>query len=135
MTLPQDGPSRGLPLGVGAVEYTLLLETKSNPTIVAADVVTAFTTLSGLSPGGTWDPLGEVLRVCNSWKIVLNQDHPCCLDKLPLPQKICHSSPAGTTNEPRGRAHSSRSFLKLTWQLLERQDGRSVVSQPSPSTQ
>jgi hypothetical protein len=50
VTLPQDGPSRGLPPGVGAVEYTLLPETKSDPTIVA-DVITAFTTLSGLSPG------------------------------------------------------------------------------------
>jgi hypothetical protein len=50
VTLLQDGPSRGLPPGVGAVEYTLLPETKSDPTIVA-DVVTTFTTLSGLSPG------------------------------------------------------------------------------------
>lgn len=50
VTLPIDGPTRGLPPGIGAVEYSLLPETKSDPTTVA-DVVTAFTTMSGLSPG------------------------------------------------------------------------------------
>jgi hypothetical protein len=50
VTLPVDGATRGLPPGVGAVEFSLLPETKSDPTIVA-DVVTAFTTMSGLSPG------------------------------------------------------------------------------------
>ena len=50
VTLPIDGPTRGLPPGIGAVEYSLLPETKSDPTIVA-DVVSAFTTMSGLSPG------------------------------------------------------------------------------------
>jgi hypothetical protein len=50
VTLPNNGPSRGLPPGVGAVEYSLLPETKSDPTLVA-DVILAFTTLSGLSPG------------------------------------------------------------------------------------
>ena len=50
LTLPADGPSRGLPPGVGAVEYTLLPETKSDPTIIA-DVVIAFSTMSGLMPG------------------------------------------------------------------------------------
>lgn len=50
VTLPSEGPTRGLPPGVGAVEYSLLPETKSDPTLVA-DVVTAFTTMSGLRPG------------------------------------------------------------------------------------
>jgi hypothetical protein len=50
ITLPINGPTRGLPPGIGAVECSLLPETKSDPTIVA-DAVTAFTTMSGLSPG------------------------------------------------------------------------------------
>jgi hypothetical protein len=48
VTRPHDGPTKDLPPGVGAVEYSLLAETKSNPTLVA-DVVVAFTTMSGLS--------------------------------------------------------------------------------------
>ena len=51
LTLPTDGPSPRLPPGVlSAVEYTLLHETKSDPTIVV-DVVLAFSTMSGLIPG------------------------------------------------------------------------------------
>jgi hypothetical protein len=47
---PLAGPTRGLPPGVGALEYSLLAATKSDPTI-AADVILAYTTLTGLSPG------------------------------------------------------------------------------------
>jgi hypothetical protein len=47
---PEDGPTRGLPPGVGALEYSLLAATKSDPTL-AADVILAYTTLTGLSPG------------------------------------------------------------------------------------
>jgi hypothetical protein len=47
---PVDGPSRGLPPDVGAIEYSLLAATKSDPT-KAADVILAYTTLTGLSPG------------------------------------------------------------------------------------
>jgi hypothetical protein len=50
ITPPSAGPTRDLPPGVGAVEHTLLAETKSDPTLVA-DVVIAYTTLSGLSVG------------------------------------------------------------------------------------
>lgn len=50
ITLPKDGPTRGLPIGIGALELDLLPETKTDPTVVA-DVVLAFTSLSGLSPG------------------------------------------------------------------------------------
>jgi hypothetical protein len=50
VTNPSDGAARNLPPGIGAVEHTLLLETKSDPTLVA-DVVIAYTTLSGLSLG------------------------------------------------------------------------------------
>jgi hypothetical protein len=49
---PRDGATRNLPPGIGAVEHTLLTETKSDPTLVA-DFVVAYTTLSGLSLG-TW---------------------------------------------------------------------------------
>jgi hypothetical protein len=52
VTPPADGAARNLPPGVGAVEHTLLAETKSDPTLVA-DVVIAYTTLSGLSLS-TW---------------------------------------------------------------------------------
>jgi hypothetical protein len=50
VTPPNDGAIRNLPPGVGAVEHTLLASTKSDPTLVA-DVVIAYTTLSGLSLG------------------------------------------------------------------------------------
>jgi hypothetical protein len=52
ITAPHEGPTRGLPPGIGAVEFQLLPETKSDATLTA-DVVIAFTTLSGLSLG-TW---------------------------------------------------------------------------------
>jgi hypothetical protein len=50
LTVPSDGPTRGLPNGVGVVEFDLGLETKSDPCITA-DVVMAWTSLSGLSVG------------------------------------------------------------------------------------
>jgi hypothetical protein len=50
VVLPADGPSRNLPPGIGAVEYRLKPATKTDQT-VAADVVIAFATLSGLSLG------------------------------------------------------------------------------------
>jgi hypothetical protein len=50
VVLPEDGPSRNLPPGIGAVEFRLKPETKSDPT-VAADVVIAYETLPGLSLG------------------------------------------------------------------------------------
>jgi hypothetical protein len=48
--IPEDGPTRGLPPGGGAVEARLLTATKSDQTITA-DVIVAFTTLSGLGLG------------------------------------------------------------------------------------
>jgi hypothetical protein len=50
LTRPEQGPTRGLPPGVGAVEYNLCEETKSDPTRTA-DVIIAWETLSGLSLG------------------------------------------------------------------------------------
>jgi hypothetical protein len=47
---PSEGPTRGLPPGCGAIEARLLAATKSDRT-VTADVVVAYTTLSGLSLG------------------------------------------------------------------------------------
>jgi hypothetical protein len=47
VTLPIDGPVWGLPPGISAVEHSLPPETKSDPTVLA-NVVTAFTTMSGL---------------------------------------------------------------------------------------
>ena len=47
---PADGPSFDLPLNIGALLLRLLPSTKSSPT-VQADVVLAYATASGLSPG------------------------------------------------------------------------------------
>jgi hypothetical protein len=55
---PCDGPSRGLPPNIGAVTLTLLEETKSDPCQVA-DVVLAYDTLSGLSPGFWLEALAQ----------------------------------------------------------------------------
>jgi hypothetical protein len=54
ITEPQIGPTQGLPPGIGAIKFQLLLpETKLDATLTA-DVVIAFTTLLlGLSLG-TW---------------------------------------------------------------------------------
>jgi hypothetical protein len=49
---PDDGPTLGLPPGVGVILLKLLLQTKSSQ-FAQADVVIAFTTASGLSLG-TW---------------------------------------------------------------------------------
>jgi hypothetical protein len=50
LTRPADGPTRGLPFGVGAVELNLGAETKSDP-CQTADVIMAWETLSDLSVG------------------------------------------------------------------------------------
>lgn len=50
VTRPRDGPSRGLPAGIGVIELRLLPETKSNRTKVA-DVVIAYASASGLVLG------------------------------------------------------------------------------------
>jgi hypothetical protein len=47
---PEAGPTRGLPPGVGAIEYFLLAATKSDRSL-AAGIILAYTTLTGLSPG------------------------------------------------------------------------------------
>jgi hypothetical protein len=53
---PSDGPTVGLPYGVGVVTGTLLAETKSDPTR-AADIVIAYRCLSGLALGIWMDRL------------------------------------------------------------------------------
>jgi hypothetical protein len=54
MTLvaPHDGPTRGLPPNIGAIELRLLAATKTDRTLTA-DSIIAWTCLSGLSLG-TW---------------------------------------------------------------------------------
>jgi hypothetical protein len=56
LTRPGEGPTRGLPPGVGAVEFNLSEETKSSP-CQTADVIMAWETLSGLSVGKWLDRL------------------------------------------------------------------------------
>jgi hypothetical protein len=50
LTPPVDGPLRGLPYGMGAIEYSLGMETKSDP-CQTADVVVAWESISGLNLG------------------------------------------------------------------------------------
>jgi hypothetical protein len=50
VTTPAEAATRNLPPGVGAIELTLLPETKSDPA-KTSDIVVAYTTLSGLSLG------------------------------------------------------------------------------------
>ena len=50
ITPPAQGPTRGLPPNIGAVELRLLESTKSHQSLTA-DIVIAYTTLSGLSLG------------------------------------------------------------------------------------
>jgi len=58
VTPPRAGATRGLPPNVGTVEVTLLEETKNNH-VAVADVVVAYTTLSGLSLGRWVDRLRD----------------------------------------------------------------------------
>ena len=67
LILPQKGPTRGLPMNIGAVELRLLEATKSDQS-QTADIIIAFTTLSGLSLG--------------KWLLRLQQFKP------PLPHKL-----------------------------------------------
>jgi hypothetical protein len=50
ITAPAEGPTRGLPPNVGAIEFSLLPKTKSDPCQVA-DMVVAYEILSGLHNG------------------------------------------------------------------------------------
>ena len=50
ITRPLQGPSKGLPIGVGVIEIRLLPETKTN-TASIADVIVAYSCWSGLSLG------------------------------------------------------------------------------------
>jgi hypothetical protein len=52
LTPPHEGTTKGLPPGIGVIEFDLLPETKSDP-CRTADVVIAWATLSGFSLG-TW---------------------------------------------------------------------------------
>jgi hypothetical protein len=50
VTPPDEAATRGLPPGIGTFKFSLLLETKSDPS-KTANIVVAFSTLSGLSLG------------------------------------------------------------------------------------
>jgi hypothetical protein len=50
ITLPNQGPTKGLPVGVGVIEIRLLPETKTNSATIA-DVIVAYTCWSGFSMG------------------------------------------------------------------------------------
>jgi hypothetical protein len=50
ITNPQDGPTVGLPLGIGVIQLTLLPQTQSNQA-TPADMIVAYTSALGLPPG------------------------------------------------------------------------------------
>jgi hypothetical protein len=50
ITNPQDGPTVGLPIGIGGFQLMLLAQTKSSQA-VAAEMIVAYTSASGLPPG------------------------------------------------------------------------------------
>jgi hypothetical protein len=50
VTNPTDGPTLGLPFGIGVIQLKLLAQTKSNQA-AAADMIIAYTSASGLLPG------------------------------------------------------------------------------------
>ena len=131
LTLPIDGPTRGLPPGIGAVEYSLLPETKSDPTIVA-DVVIAFTTMSGLSIG-KWALRLQAFTPKRASKLFSTQITPAWTSRhfrtsfaIPLLEQMRREG------EPTLRCFSDKPGTRLqdkissmhTW----RRAGRSVVS-------
>jgi hypothetical protein len=61
ITDPLDGPVVGLPLGIGVIQLTLLAQTKSSQA-AAADMIVAYTSASGLSPGIWLRRLQALLR-------------------------------------------------------------------------
>lgn len=100
ITLPDDGPSKDLPPSVGVLEYRLLPETKSNRTRTA-DVITAFTSCSGISPG-LW--LTRLRTLCNL-----------------SPEAANHSSEP-IFHHPNGDRWDSRYFRQTyLWPLLQEQ--------------
>jgi hypothetical protein len=131
LTLPRDGPSRGLPPGVGAVEYTLLPETKSDPTLVA-DVVIAFTTMTGLSPG-KWAILLRSFESAIPGKLFSTKTTPVWTSRhfrrqfaIPLLEQM------RLKGEPTLRSFSNQAGKRLQDKIYSmhtwRRAGRSVVS-------
>ena len=88
--LPSDGPLHDLPLGMGMILCRLLPQTKANCTSTA-DVVLAFTTLSGISLG--------------SWC------HRVSLSTFGMPRWPSHPSPIFVDND--GSPWTSYSFRHL----------------------
>jgi hypothetical protein len=62
LCLPSEGCRHNLPLGAGAIFYTLLRKTKSSP-YVTADVILASTFASGLSPLCWYEHLLSITRL------------------------------------------------------------------------
>lgn len=61
VTDPTDGPTLGLPFGIGVIQLKLLAQTKSNQA-AAADMIIAYTSASGLPPGRWLQRLRALLR-------------------------------------------------------------------------
>lgn len=74
VTPPSEGPTRGLPPNVGAIEFNLLPETKSDPCRVA-DIVIAYETLSGFSLG-TWVKRLATFEPARPGRLFSSRRHP-----------------------------------------------------------
>jgi hypothetical protein len=133
LTQPREGPTRGLPLGVGAIEFNLSAETKSDP-CQTADVILSWETLSGLS-AGKWLERLETFHPYDGKSLFSTQTQPTWTSRYfreefawPLLEKMrrggeptlaCFSLQAG--NRIRDKVYSLHSW---------RRAGRSRVSRP-----
>ena len=126
LTLPAaDGPSRVLPPSVGVVKYTLLPETKSDPPIVA-DVVLAFSTMSGLSSGkGALRLLS--FSISNCWQTLFYSPYTS-LDQPSFSSSVCN--PSARANASKRRTYSL-SFLQSTRPPFEGQNSFHAFLAPS----
>jgi hypothetical protein len=131
VTPPVAGPTRGLPPQVGAVEFNLLPETKSDPCRVA-DIVIAYETLSGFSLGRWMDRL-LTFEPARAGRLFSSRRYPVWTSRifrtefawplLELMRRSGEPSLAPFTDAPGGRIQD------LIWSIHSwRRAGRSRVS-------
>jgi hypothetical protein len=131
VTRPTEGPTRGLPPNVGAIEFNLLPETKSDPCRVA-DIVVAYETLSGLCLG-RWVERLATFEPAIPGRLFSSQRHPVWSSRifreefawplLELMRKAGEPTLAPFNDAP------GRRIRDLIWSLHSwRRGGRSRVS-------
>jgi hypothetical protein len=133
ITRPAEGPTRNLPPGIGAVEYRLKASTKTDKTI-AADVVIAYETLSGLQLGKwlarlqRFTPHNGLALFSTAQKPKWNSRHFRLNYAIPILEVM------RLTGEPTLRAFSDKPGFRLVDKITSlhswRRGGRSRVSRP-----